>query len=93
MQVLSLNEKKEMALSSRILIVENNSLFSATLCQQLALEGFKNVVEVGLLANLDIMFRDVSPDLVLLSTQMPDGNSYDICRKLRNDGFSNQLFC
>ena len=87
MQVLSLNEKKEMALSSRILIVENNSLFSSTLCQQLALEGFKNVVEVGLLANLDIMFRDVSPDLVLLSTQMPDGNSYDICRKLRNNGF------
>jgi DNA-binding response OmpR family regulator len=87
MQVLSLNEKKEMASSSRILIVENNSLFSSTLCQQLALEGFKNVVEVGLLAKLDIMFRDVSPDLVLLSTQMPDGNSYDICRKLRNNGF------
>jgi DNA-binding response OmpR family regulator len=87
MQVLSLNEKKEMDLSSRILIVENNSLFSATLCQQLALEGFKNVVEVGLLANFDNMFRDVNPDLVLLSIQMPDGDSYDICRKLRNNGF------
>ena len=87
MQVLSLNEKKEMDLSSRILIVENNSLFSATLCQQLALDGFKNVVEVGLLANFDNMFRDVNPDLVLLSTQMPDGDSYDICRKLRNNGF------
>ena len=87
MQVLSLNEKKEMDLSSRILIVENNSLFSATLCQQLALEGFKSVFEVGLLANLDNMFRDVSPDLVLLSIQMPDGDSYDICRKLRNNGF------
>ena len=87
MQVLSLNEKKEMDLSSRILIVENNSFFSATLCQQLALEGFKNVVEVGLLANFDNMFRDVSPDLVLLSIQMPDGDSYDICRKLRNNGF------
>ena len=87
MQVLSLNEKKEMALSSRILIVENNALFSASLCQQLAREGFKNVIEVGLLANLDDMLRDVSPDLVLLSTQMPDGNSVDVCRKLRSDGF------
>ena len=87
MQVLSLNEKKEMALSSLILIVENNSLFSASLCQQLGLEGFKNVIEVGLLANLDHMLRDVSPDLVLLSTQMPDGNSVDVCRKLRSDGF------
>ena len=87
MQVLSLNEKKEMDLSSRILIVENNSLFSATLCQQLALEGFKNVAEVGLLANFDNVFRDVNPDLVLLSIHMPDGDSYDICRKLRNNGF------
>ena len=87
MQVLSLNEKKEMALSSRILIVENNSFFSASLCQQLAFEGFKNVIEVGLLANLDDMLRDVNPDLVLLSIQMPDGNSVDICRKLRSNGF------
>ena len=86
-----LKRKKEMALSSCILIVENNSLFSASLSQQLALEGFKNVVEVCLLTNLDDMIRDVSPDLVLLSTQMPDGNSFDICRKLRNDGFSKSI--
>ena len=87
MQVLSLNEKKEMTLYSRILIVENNYLFSATLSQQLALEGFKNVIEVGLLANLDDTLADVDPDLVLLSVQMPDGDSFDICRKLRSEGF------
>jgi DNA-binding response OmpR family regulator len=87
MQVLSQNEKKEMAYSSRILIVESNSLFRATLCQQLALEGFTNVKEVGNLANFDDKFRDVNPDLVLLSIQMPDGNSVDICRRLRSDGF------
>ncbi len=87
MQVLSPNEKKEMALSSRILIVEDNSLFRATLCQQLALEGFKNVIEIGFLTNFDDMFRDANPDLVLLSNQMPDGNSIDICRSLRSNGF------
>ena len=87
MQVLSLNEKKEMALSSWILIVENNSLFRESLCQQLAHEGFKNVIEVGLLVNLDDILRDVNPDLVLLDIRMPDGNSVDICRKLRSDGF------
>ena len=87
MQVLSQSEKKEMALSSRILIVENNPLFSASLSQQLVLEGFKNVTEIGLLANLDDLLRDVSPDLILLSIQMPDGDSFDICRKLRSKGF------
>ena len=44
-----------------------------------------NVIEVCLLANLDTCFV-MRPDLVLLSTQMPDGNSFDICRKL-NDSF------
>ena len=87
MQVLSIKSKKEMALSSRIVIVENNSLFSSSLCQQLVLEGFQNIKEVGLLANLEDLFCDVSPDLILLSIQMPDGNSFDICRKLRSIGF------
>ena len=91
MQVLSPSEKKEMASSSRIFIVENNSFFSASLCQQLALEGFKNVIEVGSLANFDDMLRDVNPDLVLLSTQMHDGNSFDICRKIRSDGFCKSI--
>jgi len=87
MQVWPLNEKKETALSSRILIVENNSLFSATLRQQLVLEGFKNVFEVGLLSNIDDVLCEVDPDLVLLSTQMSGGNSVDICRKVRSNGF------
>ena len=87
MQVWPLNEKKETALSSRILIVENNSLFSATLRQQLVLEGFENVFEVGLLSNNDDVLCEVDPDLVLLSTQMSGGNSVDICRKVRSDGF------
>ena len=88
-----LKGKKEMVLSSRILIVENNSLFRATLCQQLALEGFNNVIEVGLLANFDDTLSDTNPDLILLSIQMPDGNSVEMCQRLRRNGFPNQLLC
>ncbi len=87
MQVLSQNQKKEMAFSSRILIVENNALFRATLCHQLMLEGFNNVIEVGILDNFDDLLQSANPDLVLLNIQMPDGNSVDICRKLRSNGF------
>ncbi len=87
MQVMSPNERKEMVLSSRILIVEDNSFFRAILCQQLTLEGFKHVIEIGFLANFDNTLRDANPDLVLLSSQMPDGNSMDICRRLRSNGF------
>ena len=87
MQVPSQNEKKEIAFSSRILIVESNPLFRETLCQQLALEGFNNVTEVGTLSNIDDVIRDLRPDLVLLSVQMPGGNSVDACRRLRSNGF------
>ena len=80
-----------MVLSSRILIVENNSLFRATLCQQLALEGFNNVIEVGLLANFDDTLSDTNPDLILLSIQMPDGNSVELCQRLRRNGFSKSI--
>ena len=80
-----------MVLSSRILIVENNSLFRATLCQQLALEGFNNVIEVGLLANFDDTLSDTNPDLILLSNQMPDGNSVELCQRLRRNGFSKSI--
>lgn len=80
-----------MVLQSRIMIVENNSLFRATLCQQLALEGFNNVIEVGLLANLDDILGDTNPDLILLSSQMPDGNTVEICKRLRSNGFSKAI--
>ncbi len=91
MQVLSLNEKNEMALLSRILIVENNLIFRASLCQQLSFEGFKNVVEVSCLDNIDDTIRDLNPDLVLLSIQTPDGDSCGICQKLRSSGFFKQI--
>ena len=80
-----------MVLQSRIMIVENNSLFRATLCQQLALEGFNNVIEVGLLANFDDILSDTNPDLILLSIQMPDGNSVEMCQRLRSKGFSKSI--
>ncbi len=91
MQVVSSNEKTELALSSQLVIVDNDPFLRETLCQQLALEGFCNIIEVGFVANLaDMTFR-INPDLILLNTQMPDGNSVDICRRLRRNGFSNPI--
>ncbi len=91
MQVVSSNEKTEQALSSQLVIVDNDPFLRETLCQQLVLEGFRNVMGVGFVANLDDMIFEVNPDLILLSTQMPDGNSVDICRRLRRNGFSKPI--
>ena len=91
MQVLSSNEKKESALSMRLLIVEADAVLRATLNQQLALEGFDDVTAIGIVANIDELLSKVSPDLVLLDLQLPTGNSVDICRKFRSKGFAKPI--
>ena len=87
MQVLSPSCGKEVVSSSRLLIVDDDAFLRATLRQQLAIEGFKNVFEVGVVADLDNALSHANPDLILLDIQMPDGNGIDICQRLRRNGF------
>ena len=91
MQVLSLSGGKEAASSSRLLIVDDDAYLRATLRQQLAVEGFNDVFEVGVVADLDNALSHVNPDLILLDIQMPDGNGIDICQRLRRNGFAKPI--
>ena len=91
MQVLSPSGGKEAVFSSRLLIVDNDAYFRATLRQQLAVEGFNDVFEVGVVADLDNALSHVNPDLILLDIQMPDGNGIDICQRLRRNGFAKPI--
>ena len=87
MQVLSLSGSKEAVSSSRLLIVDDDACLRATLRQQLAVEGFNDVFEVGVVADLDNALSHANPDLILLDIQMPDSNGIDICQRLRRNGF------
>jgi len=91
MQVLSPSSGKEAASSSRLLIVDDDAYFRATLLQQLAVEGFNDVFEVGVVAELDNALIHANPDLILLDIQMPDGNGIDICQHLRCNGFAKPI--
>ena len=91
MQVLSPNGSKVSVSSSRLLIVDDDAYLRATLRQQLAVEGFNNVFEVGFAADLDNVLSHANPDLILLDIQMPDGNSIDICQRLRRNGFAKPI--
>ena len=64
---------------NHILIVDDDAYLRATLRQQLLVEGFSNVFEVGVVADLDNALSHANPDLILLDIQMPDGNGIDIC--------------
>ena len=91
MQVLSPCGGNEAASSSRLLIVDDDGYFRATLRQQLAVEGFNDVFEVGVVADLDNALSDANPDLILLDIHMPDGNGIDICQRLRRKGFAKPI--
>ena len=91
MQVLSPSCGKEVVSSSRLLIVDDDAFFRAILRQQLAVEGFKNVFEVGVVADRDNALSHANPDLILLDIQMPDGNGIDICQRLRRNGFAKPI--
>ena len=91
MQVLFPIGGKEAASSSRLLIVDDDVYLRATLRQQLAVEGFNDVFEVGVVADFDNALSHANPDLILLDIQMPDGNGIDICRRLRRNGFAKPI--
>ena len=91
MQVLSPSGGKEAVSSSRLLIVDDDAYLRATLRQQLAVEGFNDVFEVGVVADLDNALSHANPDLILLDIQMPDGNGIDICHRLRRNGFAKPI--
>ena len=91
MQVLSPCDRKEAASTSRLLIVDDDAYLRATLRQQLAVEGFSEIFEVGVVADLDNVLANAKPDLILLDVQMPDGNGIDICQRLRRNGFAKPI--
>ena len=91
MQVLPQNKEKEAVLSARLLIVDADAYLRGTVRQQLVVEGFNNVFDVGIATDFDTTLRNANPDLILLDLQIPDGNAIEICKNLRRDGFSKPI--
>ena len=91
MQVLSPSGDKKVVSSARLLIVDDDAHLRATLRQQLLIEGFKDVLEVGVVADLENVLSHVNPDLILLNIQMPDGNGINVCQRLRRNGFAKPI--
>jgi len=91
LQGLDNNAVWEQAPNGRILVVDDDPFLRATLKEQFAVEGFDEVFEAE---NLIEAFREIderSPDIVILDIRLPDGNGIEICRKLRDRGFSKPI--
>lgn len=66
----------------RVLILEDNSALSQSLCVTLRMEGFK----VRLYERVQPLLRDLPKlefDLALLDLALPDGSGFDVCANIR----------
>ncbi len=72
-----------------VLIVDDDAGLSATLAEQLALEGEFAPVEAGSLGEAEsrLTAEGARFDLVLLDIRLPDGDGRDFCVRLRRDGY------
>ena len=77
--------------TGRLLVVNDDAFLRATLTEQFAAEGFDEVYEAE---TLIATFREIdlrNPDLIILDTRLPDGNGIEICRRLRERGFTKPI--
>ena len=91
MQGSSKHNTQDLRNSSRLLIVDNDDYLRTSLRQQFLAEGFNNVFDVGSVSGFRAALKDASPDLILLDTQIPDGNAVEICKRLRSDGYTKPI--
>lgn len=73
--------------TSRILIVDDDPLLRQVLREQLTQHGVGSLFEAETVTMAMEQAEKERPDLILLDVQLPDGNGFDFCRKLRELGF------
>ena len=71
-------------LRGRLLVIDDDPFLRATLKEQFAAEGFKDVSEAENLFEAVLEIDDKNTDLVILDIKLADGNGIEICRKLRD---------
>lgn len=75
---------------TRILIVEDDPAILRGLADNLKLESYEVVTAADGETGLRLS-REASPDLVILDLMLPKLSGYEICRKLRSEGFTTPI--
>lgn len=66
-----------------ILVVDDEADLANLLKASLQKEGFKYIHTAGTISEAWISFQKESPDIVLLDVMLPDGEGYELCRRIR----------
>ena len=72
-------------MEGKILLVEDDYALAMGTEYALRAEGY-DVFRAGKLEQAYRMRKEEMPDLILLDVMLPDGNGYDFCKKIREEG-------
>jgi len=72
-------------------MVDDDEGLRLVLRQQFESDGLADIEEAGRLQDIWPKIDEFQPDIVLLDVQLPDGNGFDICRRLRDHGFEKPI--
>ncbi|HEX3993577.1 MAG TPA: response regulator transcription factor [Acetobacteraceae bacterium] len=74
--------------AKRVLLVDDDTMLSGSLAEQLAAEGDYAPVEAGSVAEGRQKARDGLYEFMILDVSLPDGDGRKLCRALRDDGIT-----
>ena len=84
-------DAENLLVSSRVLIVDDDDYLRKALVSQLRHEGVVDLEEAAKAGEAFDKVDQFKPDLILLDVQLPDGNGFDICTKLRGNSFEKPI--
>lgn len=81
-----------MASHKWVLIIDDEDDLARLMKTVLHKEGIADVVTAGTVAEGWDKFQEYNPELILLDIMLPDGEGYDLCRKIRETSNAPILF-
>jgi two-component system, OmpR family, response regulator VicR len=81
-----------MASHKWVLIIDDEDDLARLMKAVLHKEGIADVVTAGTVAEGWDKFQEYNPELILLDIMLPDGEGYDLCRKIRETSNAPILF-
>lgn len=81
-----------MSLNKKVLIVDDEEDILRLLKTVFLKEGIENVYTATTAADGFIQFQEKQPDIVILDIMLPDGEGYEVCKKIRSTSHVPILF-
>ena len=66
-----------------ILVVDDEADLANLLKVSLQKEGYKQIYTASTIRDAWTSFQQTTPDIILLDVMLPDGEGYDLCRRIR----------